>query len=171
MAEKIIASPITVISAIFPEKPSLWNLDDGHGPDFWTNSQNQHVSEKMKFLRDMVGYSQLDDEKQLARAAALCQAHVLDQFPIFKALVQDPNLSGVKCMALVHNLGDNIEIVPLPPGVYKPLPGFLEHEVKHCATVEEVLTLNEKLMAINEALQSRKEEELAINETLTSQEG
>lgn len=150
MTETILVSTFTVISAIFPDKPSLWNLsDNGHGPEFWESSdvkEVQKVSNKMEFIRAMVGYDRLND-KHLARAAALCQAHVLGQFPVLRVLFQDSNPLGVKFLALIKHLGNEIKVVPLPAGKYKPLAGYLEHQFKHCQSVAEIVALNEEIMA------------------------
>jgi len=149
--ERISVELWTVISAICPDKPIFWNLPE-HGPvpDFWEPSdiqKFQKISKKKEFLRAMVGYDKLDD-KQLARAAALCRDHVLYQFPVFKELINKPEeISTSKCMAMERTLGKEIKVIPLPPGVYKLLPGCLEHQFKSCQTVEEVLALNEEIMA------------------------
>lgn len=140
-AERIRTEVITVISALAPDKPDLWHLREDALLDFWNH--HDKYAKKRRFLSEMVGYK-LDDS-QLVRAAVLCREHVFYQFPVFRTLLSEPKFSWGKCLAMVKEMGPEITVSPLPAGVYKPLPGYLEHEVKSCASVEEVLELDKKL--------------------------
>lgn len=140
-AERIRTEVITVISAIAPDKPDLWHLREDGRLDFWELRDN-HVK-KRRFLSAMVG--QKLDDSQLVRASVLCREHVLYQFPVFRTLLSEPKFSWGTCLALVEEMGPEITVSPLPVGVYKLLPGYLEHEVKSCNSVEEILELDKKL--------------------------
>lgn len=143
MPNKISVATLTAICAIAPDNPQLWNVsEDGSSPECWY-SRDRHAK-KLAFLSQLVGF-QLTDDYQLLRAAALCREHVLRQFPIFSEVINSSEACWNKCMSIIGILGTEINLEPLPQGVYKPLAGFQEHQFRHCVNIEEVLALNEKL--------------------------
>lgn len=143
MTNKILVSTLTAICSIAPDNPQLWNLfEDGSSLEY-SYSRDRHAK-KLAFLSQLVGF-QLTDNYQLLRAAALCREHVLRQFPIFSEVINSSEACWTKCMSIIDILGTEINLEPLPQGVYKPLAGFQEHQFRHCANIEEVLALNKKL--------------------------
>lgn len=147
MPNKILVNTLTAICAIAPDNQQLWNLsEDESSLNFW-EKQDVHARKRM-FISKMIN-CQLTEDKQLIRVAALCREHVLKQFPVFSEVLNCSEFSWSRCMMLISVLGPEIKVEPLPEGVYKHLAGFQEHQFRSCASVEEVLALNEKLTAQN----------------------